>query len=1191
MKKLKNKQSVKASKLAKEKNLRKNCINVQNSVNEPDTTAEVVVRNQVEYTPKVSVIMPVYNVENYLRQCLDSVINQTLKDIEIICVDDGSSDQSLKILQEYAAKDKRITVLKQNNLFAGVARNAGIAVAKGKYLSFLDSDDFFELDMLEEVYKVIEQEKSEIVFYRYTSYDNETQQPIAIRGIRKKYLKEGFATYTTDELKDELFTVCNHMPWNKMISRKFVMDEGLRYQNLPASNDGCFSLTAIACANKITLMNRSFVYYRFNRQDSLINTRDKYPLVFYQAYRGIAEILQQKGLFEKYKKTFLSAFLSTAAWTVTRTDKEKDTVKEFIKNTIVPEFKVNENLSLLSETTRLKLERLYHPDLIISLTSFPARIEAVAQTITTLIEQSLPADKVILWLAPEQFPNREQDLPESLLQLCNQGLTIGWYHDIRSYKKLIPTLRQYPEAIIVTADDDNLYDRNWLKKLFASYVKYPHDIQCHRVTKFYYDQGFGTIAGGRDYHKGANYLNKLVGLGGVLYPPHCFYKDILNEDLIKELAPTNDDQWFWLQAALNNVKVRVVENPDITAHYVPGTQEFGLTHINDHGKKLFWKDFNRIMAHYPQLEKKLIAAGKRYKVRGPHLAPYQKDFTAWFKKLYGHQLNLDNPHTFNEKMQWLKLYDSTPIKTRLADKYLVRDWVEEKIGKKYLIPLLGVYDRFEDIDFAGLPDSFVIKCNHGCKYNIIVKDKSKLDLAEVKANLDKWMKDNFAYRTYELQYRDIEPKIIIEQFIANEHSEELNDYKFYCFGGKVKYVQVISERDEHGHKVSFYDTNWNKQNWWDNRLYEGQVERPQKLDEMLQLAQKLCKGFCFVRVDLYYLDTGEIYFGEMTFTPGSGRMHWSSEKVNLCLGKMIKLPSMAYNMDTCKYYKLPTQNMLLRPYYLWIKPNYSRFKLWLIKKRKMAAIEGNILDKLSSFRIDLKNKGKSGNAMKISGNGITLATPEWFTNKQGQGQVVHCKSDLQHITIQAIEDGKLLFAFKGIDCRYLKDRLPLWVDIESIKIDGKELLKKTISVWHDEAYEYKMPVKNGQKVNVDIVKTLHMYSRAELKNLIYKLETGDEFLDLYADEITDHIMQKIMAANDIVAPSVVKSVNKAERTRKNDKFILSYKLFNFLPIFTYKQRDCKRVWKLFGLPVWKTDKNKSKENQYYLFNLPLIKIG
>lgn len=122
--------------------------------------------------------------------------------------------------------------------------------------------------------------------------------------------------------------------------------------------------------------------------------------------------------------------------------------------------------------------------LIVSLTSYPARIETVNQTIKSILNQSIKADKVILWLAPEQFPNKEKDLPEQLLSLRAKGLTIDWYHDIKSYKKLIPTLKKYPDAIIVTADDDNIYAVNWLEKLYNSYIKHPQDISCHRITKF-----------------------------------------------------------------------------------------------------------------------------------------------------------------------------------------------------------------------------------------------------------------------------------------------------------------------------------------------------------------------------------------------------------------------------------------------------------------------------------------------------------------------------------------------------------------------------------------------------------------------------------------------------------------------------------------------------------------------------------
>lgn len=285
---------------------------------------------------------------------------------------------------------------------------------------------------------------------------------------------------------------------------------------------------------------------------------------------------------------------------------------------------------------------------------------------------------------------------------------------------------------------------------------------------------------------------------------------------------------------------------------------------------------------------------------------YRKEIEKRYKKMMKKKLNLDNPLTFNEKIQWLKLYDSTPIKTRLADKYLVREWVKETIGEEYLIPLLGVYDKFDEIDFNKLPDRFVIKCNHGCAYNIIVKDKSKLNISEIKQKVNKWMNENY-YKKYktELHYRDIKPKIIIEKFIEDKNCEELNDYKFFCFNGDVKYVQVISERKEGSHKVSFYDKNWMKQIWYNGELYEKAIIKPKKLNLMIKLAEKLSNGHNFVRVDLYHINDETVYFGEMTFTPASGTLKWSDETINKQFGEWITLPKLAYNIDTGEYYELP----------------------------------------------------------------------------------------------------------------------------------------------------------------------------------------------------------------------------------------------------------------------------------------------
>lgn len=274
----------------------------------------------------------------------------------------------------------------------------------------------------------------------------------------------------------------------------------------------------------------------------------------------------------------------------------------------------------------------------------------------------------------------------------------------------------------------------------------------------------------------------------------------------------------------------------------------------------------------------------------------------WYQNVTGKYLNLNNPRTFNEKIQWSKIYDSRPIKTKLADKFLVRKWVAKKIGQQYLIPLLGVYDSFDEIDFDNLPNQFVIKCNHGAGYNIVVHDKSKLDLNDAKQKINTWLSEDFAFKNgFELHYSNIKRKIIIERFISNKSGADLNDYKFYCFNGRVKYIQVISERTADNHKVCFYDTHWKKQDWWDNNRHDGDIVKPKQLNKMLKLANKLCQGFNFVRVDLYYLDTDEIYFGEMTFTPSSGTMIWSSETINLYLGELFKLPIREYNIETDNY--------------------------------------------------------------------------------------------------------------------------------------------------------------------------------------------------------------------------------------------------------------------------------------------------
>lgn len=1165
-------------------------ITVQNAEGEPDTKATILVQNQIDYEPKVSVIIPVYNVEEYLRQCLDSVINQTLKEIEIICVDDGSTDSSLEILKEYAAKDHRITLITQQNLHAGVARNAGLTVAKGEYLSFLDSDDFFELNMLEETYNKAIKDNSDIVIFNFYNYDNISKTEKTSYAYDKKFLN----TFSPKKFKDYIYFISTPAPWNKIFKSSLIKNESLKFENLQSCNDITFVNSALSFATNISVVNKYFVHYRNNLTSNISANRVSMPINILLAFSKLKYNLLKKNVYNLFEQNFKTQLIIRAISEVKYSDSVvKDKFLEYCKNNfsyevykeiydkvkisvsiIVPVYNTEKYLkkcmdSLVNQSLKnieiicindastdgsLKIlksyakndqrihiinntknlgapgavkniglkvargeyigfvdsddyvdinyfEELYNkaksndaeiasclclayiqknnsnkkqincsegvfttpedkeklislqganwnkiyskkmlekyniscfeqrsiaednffsvitmclankisttsnccyyyrkhdasitshqrtkddfsifevykqidiwldknkfypkykrivyrrklqdfiwfykniksndieifknklknnfPDIykgifnvIISLTSFPERINTVNQTIESLLNQEVKANKIILWLAPEQFPNKEADLPKQLLNLKEKGLIIDWYHDIRSYKKLIPTLKKYPDSIIITADDDIIYNKTCVKTLINTYYSNIYNIIANRITRLYYKEKNLEILPRKLYTKNNNYLpilkqascfNMQTGCAAVLYPPHCFYKDILNEDLIQKLAPTNDDQWFWAMGILNGFSVMMPKEPQFNLKYVENTQEGScLWKINDKGDKLYFKDLKKILEHYTKLKNILLLNNYQNNKALSFLNIFNipfKQLTLWYKNVTGKELNLNEPKNYNEKMQWLKIFNATPIKTLLADKYLVREWINEKIGEKYLIPLLGVYDKFEDIDFDKLPNQFVIKCNHGSGWNIIVKDKSKLNLAETKEKLDKWLNTNFAFQYgYELHYRDIKPKIIIEKYIDPKISN--HEIQVWCFNGTIKFISLETNKDEENlQRGTFYP---------DGRPTEFEIspQHYKKLEHIssikafnkaIELSKLMIFDTPYVRIDFIEIND-DVKFREITFTSGSGLSVISPEKYNLMLGNMIKLPELAYNIDTGEYFKLP----------------------------------------------------------------------------------------------------------------------------------------------------------------------------------------------------------------------------------------------------------------------------------------------
>lgn len=260
--------------------------------------------------------------------------------------------------------------------------------------------------------------------------------------------------------------------------------------------------------------------------------------------------------------------------------------------------------------------------------------------------------------------------------------------------------------------------------------------------------------------------------------------------------------------------------------------------------------------------------------------------TQTYENIIGHKLDWNQLETYTEKMQWDKLYNDDPMKAKLADKYAVRSWVSEKIGDEYLIPILGKWKRFEDIDFAELPNEFVLKTNHGSGTNIIVKNKDNFDFKSARKKFKDWMDTDYGYDVgLELHYSKIMRLIIAEKYMETEYGE-LQDYKFLCFGGKPYYCWVDMGRySEHTRNV--YNLEWEIQPWNQEKysIYKNPIPKPKNFEKMIEIAEILCEGFHHVRVDLYNVN-GQIYFGEMTFTNGRGLDCIVPEKYDKMLGDL-----------------------------------------------------------------------------------------------------------------------------------------------------------------------------------------------------------------------------------------------------------------------------------------------------------------
>lgn len=277
------------------------------------------------------------------------------------------------------------------------------------------------------------------------------------------------------------------------------------------------------------------------------------------------------------------------------------------------------------------------------------------------------------------------------------------------------------------------------------------------------------------------------------------------------------------------------------------------------------------------------------------LAPFINDDELYIKLdyffVYKKILDLNDPQTFNAKIQWLKLYDRNPDYSKMVDKFAVKEFIEQTIGSNYVIPAIGVWKKFEDIDFKNLPEQFVLKCTHDSGGLVICKDKKCFNTKVAKKVIENSLKRNYYTGTREFPYKNVEPQIIAEPYLKDDKTDSLIDYKVLCFNGKAKLIELYLGRYSNNLTLDFYDTSWNKTQISQSHFAPNSTilyPKPKNLPKMIEFSELISKDMAHCRVDWYEIN-GKLYFGEITFYDGSGLSPFDSEEDEIQIGSWIDL--------------------------------------------------------------------------------------------------------------------------------------------------------------------------------------------------------------------------------------------------------------------------------------------------------------
>lgn len=413
----------------------------------------------------VSVIVPVYNVEKYLEECIGSLLNQTVKDIEVICVDDGSTDTSLSILEGFKNKDSRVKIISQKNGGAGKARNNGIKYAQGKYIYFFDSDDIAAPNLLEKATQRAEEVNADIVaFNGYTFVDDDVKTKKLKRGFNHNIIQDSSEVFSYKDYPQSILSIVNVVPWNKLIRTDFIKENDIRFEEISSTNDITFSAVCSARAEKIALVDLALMYYRLGHSGTVSSTKQKNLNNVVTAVESAVNQLEKLDYYDNIIPSVMRFIIDNYCFSFMNYTKDfsSDISKEFYEY-IRKRF--NSSLFAGMKKEYLSTEKLYSMyktikstsydemlsrrlrDIIVSFTTYPKRISTIDQIVDNMSRQTMKPDKVFLYLAAEQFPKREAEFPPSLQKQIYEGkVEIKWCDDIRSHKNIFMQCRIIPKV-------------------------------------------------------------------------------------------------------------------------------------------------------------------------------------------------------------------------------------------------------------------------------------------------------------------------------------------------------------------------------------------------------------------------------------------------------------------------------------------------------------------------------------------------------------------------------------------------------------------------------------------------------------------------------------------------------------------------------------------------------------------------